>query len=1481
MGLIPGKIGGNLAIANLSLSNILSPENYRNGSFDIPLDTLGTLKSLLNAEGIRTDSFSVAVKAAKGSVERFGDTLRVKAFDWKDTALYRKTLDSLSKLPTLTDSTRLSLYSLYRYQSGIRQRDVADKNLYYGPANKAWTRNPWIKDVRVESSELQHLDSSVHSHFAIAGNRDSLDRTIFYHSNDSIARPAEFIELSSYLSGGKTYHLFYLKEGVFHSILDTAVEKSGFYRLKWFNANRLQGNTTFMLTWGGDGGSFYYSRYDLYVGTPVGPESQTTVSSLFGDLSVTFPKGSLRGDSSVTVRTADASDYPFDVFRNVPLTGPVMEVLPTMTFAGPDYPRVQMKISREEMERNRVTPQTLRLYKIDFDNKQFVPLENALYGYLKADGSPAASGADTTASCAVWDDPQCYGNDYSYILISAETRTFSVFAAMDSSVANIPEVGLEILPAVATARDRLVRVSGTTAFHLYADDDSLLDESNDGTPATSLFYKADSSGLWRVTLPERDTNYLFAVALDASGAERSTASAKALALTVPAEFSCTVPADSLWLGLDNGYLAFETNCNQPGRGILSLYGGGLPVAEIHSEIPDTLIYDGKVSARKIPPGIYDSRFLGFSLLGSELQIAGPKIRTDSLRPEIDSMAVEESSQRLDRNFHLKTRLSDTESGIAKVLLTAVFGGDTLSHRELETDSSGALEAEVHLTREMLASCVGCRLSLSLRAEDFGHNYSVRTFRSEKLYPYPASLALWYPAGEGSGKISGEMLGTGHDLQLNLFKPWLADFGLYFYHPGDNASGIGKVDLGTSDVYSFEARIKGGYAQDSSWRRVLGFVGTSGLNISLEMRGGDLRLVENGETYSVSGALPLPKSWSHIVVTVDSAQVRFYVDGELKKALAAKPLERELYGTFSIGKREKETFVGNIADIRMYAEALSAEEIEELATPVDKDGKEIHTVVLSARDMEVSESLSPQFSCAVAGNRYYSAEENAFVSVPVSIPAAGSYGIILYARSVTANSATVKVGLSQSALRSGTLQLAPVWEASAVGNLRLALSAGQHRLFLFLPAGFEIAGIALTDGEMLPPSNIAWGAGLGEPERKIESYVRFDGYPDASVIRPRLKLVNTSDETVRGFAIRYYFRGEDPTQVVADAYYPQSVIPPSVHGESAQTGFVEWNFGDTEILPGASPFYGEGPHFGIHNGDYSAWVPSDDPSFVENAATSFVKDWGIVVLDAEKNLVGGSCIEMEDSASVETKVRILAADARNDAQASEIHLKLENVGSIALKNYDVRYSFYSEGIAPIFDVYYLPPGISARMDSLGAGRYQVTLHGEASVGPGTFWSDVAKFALHLPGWQSAWDASDDPSHAGLTAQLLETSNVAVFDSLGNRIYGNEPEWPSPLSVVAETFPTADTTKASDNGEADTLARISRTEDGLLLELGISADVSLDLVNILGTPVQSLFNGKLSSGEHLISVDWSGVDMKTTYLALKINGSLKSASLLSLL
>jgi hypothetical protein len=44
-------------------------------------------------------------------------------------------------------------------------------------------------------------------------------------------------------------------------------------------------------------------------------------------------------------------------------------------------------------------------------------------------------------------------------------------------------------------------------------------------------------------------------------------------------------------------------------------------------------------------------------------------------------------------------------------------------------------------------------------------------------------------------------------------PWLSDVGTLFGNKTDNAVGEGRVDLGTSDAYTFEARIKNGYAEE--------------------------------------------------------------------------------------------------------------------------------------------------------------------------------------------------------------------------------------------------------------------------------------------------------------------------------------------------------------------------------------------------------------------------------------------------------------------------------------------------------------------------------------------------------------------------------------------------------------------------------------------------------------------------------------------
>lgn len=74
---------------------------------------------------------------------------------------------------------------------------------------------------------------------------------------------------------------------------------------------------------------------------------------------------------------------------------------------------------------------------------------------------------------------------------------------------------------------------------------------------------------------------------------------------------------------------------------------------------------------------------------------------------------------------------------------------------------------------------------------------------------------------------------------------------------------------------------------------------------------------------------------------------------------------------------------------------------------------------------------------------------------------------------------------------------------------------------------------------------------------------------------------------------------------------------------------------------------------------------------------------------------------------------------------------------------------------------------------------------------------------------------------------------------------------------------------------------RTDEGLVLDMNTWANVNLDLVNAIGTPVKSIFDGTLAPGEQLVPVDWTGIDMNAAYLVLKVNGTVKTTRKLSLL
>lgn len=1417
---------------DFTLSYFLNPDDYIEGNsetepgrFFIRLDSLKKIKEEYKDAGITLSSVIVSMKEIRNKFATFDSldmNLYINAESWTERVLYRRTIDTSKAILERPDTRTLPLRDIYTFRVDPLSNNC-DKSLYCKiDTVLELLPNPWIKNAVVDTARLLQIDSTEHPILEISTARDSSDRIISF-KDTVIARPPELVEIrGKNLTHDRAYTLSFLNNSTYYLIRDTLKYDTncvknfdGSCHLAWFNVNKLQGHTQFLLTWGGDSPT-NAMHFNMYVGSNVKPENNGVVKSLYGDLSVTFPIGSIDKAEDFTVRTVNVQkDYGFGVFKDMAITGPVMEVLPSMTFSDTNnLPRIQMKISKKEMDDMRVSPRTLRLYKVDFDNKRFVPLEDALYGFLYVDGSAVknkAGNAPLECNGKTDVDTRCSDGNFGweYVLISAETRTFSVFVAMDSLSAVFPDSSQEDLPA---------------------------------------------------------------------------------------QFVCSVPSDSLWMGTDNGYLAYGATCNHPGQGTLSLYQGSSLVAEVQGEISDTIKYNGKrlvggSVVGTVASGRYESRYVGRSVLGLDVQLAGPAVRTDAARPVISAFEVLGGEDVLDRVFTVRANVKDVESGVARVVVSSTLGNDPRAPIELVPDSLGNVTGVIRLTRSELAKCSGCKLSLEMRAEDFGHNHTESAYESGKLYQYPTELALWYPSREGTGNIAHEYVGTGHDLSLGaVTSPWMGDVGIYFSKPTDHAVGVGpnagRVNLGTSNSYSFETRIKVGYSGTAGWHRVLGFKGVGGLEMELLVIGRKLRLREGSRTWETpDNALPVAKEWAHVVVTVDSSEVNFYVNGEIVKTSVAEPQERELDGVFSAGADIENSFVGNLADVRMYKKSLSGGEVFALSQPVVDDKvtepEIVKIVTIPMVTVDGGDGFEPEFSCAVAGNRYFeSTRDNAKLTLDALIEKAATYKVMVYVRSAAQSSANVAVLPSPGVRYSGHLPLSSVWRTAMVSDISMNLSAGMHTITFEAPEGMQIAGFALVTANVSPAS-IAWNAGLENPERKVKTFVRYEGFNDKKVLQPRVRLRNISNTQINGYSVRYYFRGEESSLTRPHAYYPYNdTTGLAVHSESDRTGYVEWNFNNGVIPIAGTVFNGDGPHFGVHYEDWTPWNPYDDPSFVENAINDFVEDNGIIVLDSDKRLIGGSCVEMEDSVSVEVRARVYAAETRNDNSASEFQIKVENVGNVTLKNYDVCYYFFLEGgLAPELNTYNLPDGVSATMENFGEGRWQVSMHASEPLASGASWKKIAQIVLHCENWNNIWDASDDPSRIGLGRDMVEAVGVNVFDSLGNRIYGDEPVWPEIVHVASP----ADSSDVPDYGfkPKDGGVPIHRTGDGLFIELPQYTRISLSLVNAIGIPVKDIYSGTVALGEQFIAVDWSGVDMNRTYLMLRVNDVIKSTKLLSLL
>ena len=1382
---------------DLSLDTVSFRSNFfQNGKYYIPEALLGKPKPPVSAMNATVTTTVLGVDSKDVAWNATSKRLEAPAREWTDPALssnqivYRRAFGNTTEdaIPIATRNTDLTLEQLYIGQQNIQNRVNARMSLFtYNSSTKQWMPNEWIRDVSLSNPLVTQLDSGSHTHFvaALGANDEKPSVVLSRKARPDSTRPAELVAVQGRVPGaGTKYQLSYVKDNVFHTI-KTGVMGNARGTLSqppfisWFDVNRLQGNTSLLLSWGGvEGKALNFRKLDLNIGSPQGDgnSSEKTVKSLFGELSVHFPQSSLNERTDVTVRTVEPSEYNFTTFNNATLRGPVMEVLPSMVFPEGSYPRVKMQIARASLSaEQQQDPTRIRLYKVDFVNKQFVPLQKILYGFLGVDGE--AKGV--SQECENWKEKKCYGDgNWEYLLVSGETRTFSEFVALDHITLPQGDIGLTVSPMMGTGLQREIQVTGTTEFNLYIDNDSLWADSGDASAPSLLTVSVDSAGHSLITLPNRMDSWLYLVAKQ-NGTELASAPVRVHVQVVPPTMVCQVSDSLLWLGLDNGYLELAQSCNQGGMGSLQLRKSGNVMAEIHRTLPDTIRWEGRVGMNKIAFGTYTTRYLGVAVTGAEEQQVGPVVRTDSLRPTITDWSVLESSALLDRRYSISAKVRDELSGLAKVSMTWKLGSAVLGNVHLTPNEDGHIAHSLTISRAELLSCSGCKVSVALHVEDYGHNYADTAWTSDKVWPYPLGLSLWYPAQEGSGSQAQEKLGTGHDLALSMYSPWQSASGLYFNKMTDKAVGKGSVDLGQTEAYSLEAWVRPGYVGGTEWKRLLGFTSIDGQSMEWQLQGANVRLVDGDNVWTASDLLTQAKVWTHLVVTVDSTQVHFYKDGRLVYSGLGSPAIRELNGTFSLGTGHVTSFVGHVSQVRLYKKALTAEEARALFLDVGSTG-EVHTEIVLANSLTEGAGVQRDFSCSAPGSNYWTAQiGGGLLTWNAWVDQSGSYKAIVYARSSHAGTQSMSIGLAKQSLQSGNVNLETVWRPLTIEGVTLSLSAGYNNLKIQLPEGMQLAGIAITDDPLAMASRITWNStSQTSVTESMSAQLKLEGYPDATMVRPRIRLTNTGKSTVSGFSVRYYFRGEDPSQVQPWAFYPQDATMLSVHQETERMGYAEWKFPEESVAPGQTPFWGEGPHFGLSNTSYTPWVFDDDPSFVANAASSYVAAPGIVVLDASNQVLTGSCFEDENAVSSTPKVQIAARDSRaGDGQASQLYIKLENIGQVALKDYEVRYSYYvPNGIVPEFDVYDMQE-LSATQTSLGAGRWQISIRGSRSIGPGTSWANPAQFALHLPGWKAGWNASDDPSHTGLTSDWAVATGIEVFDSQGNRIYGTAPVWPT--------------------------------------------------------------------------------------------------------
>ena len=945
------------------------------------------------------------------------------------------------------------------------------------------------------------------------------------------------------------------------------------------------------------------------------------------------------------------------------------------------------------------------------------------------------------------------------------------------------------------------------------------------------------------------------------------------------EFSCSqmdsIWLDTLWMGTANGWLEYPYLCSGKSNYLLQLNNAGNVSAEHRGASAMPIVWPVRNTDLYVLDSAYQSSIVFYGIDGSTEQKLGSTVRLDSVAPVIENVesSISENEEGA-RVVHVEADINEVGSGIAYTTAELFLGGTLLQSKSIIGDRLPSFD--FILSKKDLYGCVGCQATIKVIAQDKGHNFDMVVKQTEKQYPYPLSLVLWYPFAEGTGNIAHELLtkDNGKRMHMNLTtlsNPWQQFYGVSLFKQADSARSPNALEpLDSLRPFTFEFNIRAGYIQNSVWS-ILSFVVKNEWTFGIGL--GSRYFLKVGSSVFYFNTKREGKIPVHLAVVVDGVNVSLYKNGQYEESIK---LDHELLygggGKLQIGARDGlPSAVGEISNLRFYSSALSADQIQDIFNGVVSEEtvnfEAVRVVTLTDR-----EGLIVDQSCSAPGKAYLrqkNADNSGIMTWKTDVNADNYYLYILHRNYVSEES---KVEISVNGASVGIFKLSSTgyWKSEKVTGVNLDLKAGINEISIRPLGNLGVVALALAstsaniDERQIGYNESSWT----NPDPKAKVLMKYESVDDKKWAQVRFDVRNITDQALENLRIRYYYKGEGEN-ANALSFWPQS--PMSVVNDAGSVFYAEFAFTEAVAAYGKA-YYGQGPLIGLHrltspNNYFPYWDKTDDPSYLKQAESEYVEATGVALLDGEGNLLNEFSCYDEDGPMQKAKIKVRAMARDNSYgsfSVSDIVAYVENIGNVAVDGFEMRY-YFRDTTKTEMDIHWNAFATSSKVNAGGdlyyaSFKYDVILNS----GDKTDYGSGVQFALHHPNRTNDFNVADDPSHYNLNNyEMVEADSIVVLDSRGNLLWGNAPQPRfSADYVTKETYAEL----------------VHREGDVIYVDIEENGYYILETVNAVGIPLKTLYRGTWDIGEHSVTIDMNSLQ-PSSFIVLRRGSEILSWGLLN--